>query len=190
MKFLVAAGGLALIASTAPGVAQDNGELSTNAFDIPLVDELRLGAYYTNPDQKEKGAAVQLEAVFGTFVPYDFGNKFVNAVLRPRIHLGGNINVTGGTSVAYTGLTWNLPVYGPLFIEGTFGGGAHNGKLDNAGRNRQNLGCPILFRESASIGLQFEKFAILGTVEHLSNAGLCTQNDGLTNVGMRFSYKF
>jgi len=190
MKTLVATTGLVLAASTPMALAAELNDSSAGAFDIPYLDEFRLGAYYTNPDQAETGAAVQLEAVFSKFVTHDFGNTYVNAVLQPRIHIGGNINVTGDTSVAYTGLTWNFPIYGPLFVEGTFGGGVHNGKLDNAPRDRQQLGCPILFRESASIGLGFEKFTVLGTIEHLSNAGFCSENDGLTNVGLRIGYKF
>jgi len=190
MKTLVATTGLLLAASTPMALAAELNDSSAGAFDIPYLDEFRLGAYYTNPDQAETGAAVQLEAVFSKFVTHDFGNTYVNAVLQPRIHIGGNINVTGDTSVAYTGLTWNFPIYGPLFVEGTFGGGVHNGKLDNAPRDRQQLGCPILFRESASIGLGFEKFTVLGTIEHLSNAGFCSENDGLTNVGLRIGYKF
>lgn len=190
MKTLIATTGLVLAASTPMALAAELNDSPSGTYDIPYLDEFRLGGYYTNPDQAETGAAVQLEAVFSKFVTHDFGNTYVNAVLQPRIHVGGNINVTGDTSIAYTGLTWNFPIYGPLFVEGTFGGGVHNGKLDNAPRDRQQLGCPILFRESASIGLGFEKFTILGTIEHLSNAGLCSENDGLTNVGLRIGYKF
>jgi hypothetical protein len=30
----------------------------------------------------------------------------------------------------------------------------------------------------------------MATVEHMSNAGLCSQNRGLTNVGVRLGYTF
>lgn len=190
MKSLFAVAGLVFFASSPMAGAAEFAQQPDGSYDIPFIDELRLGAYYTNPDQAETGAAVQLEAVFSQFISHDFGNTYINALLLPRIHVGGNINVTGDTSIAYTGLTWQFPIYGPLFVEGTFGGGVHNGELDRGSRDRQQLGCPILFRESASIGLGFEKFSVLGTIEHLSNAGACSQNDGLTNVGVRFGYKF
>lgn len=190
IKSLVVTTGVVLAASTPIALAAELTDSSSGIYDIPYIDEFRLGGFYTNPDQAERGAAVQLEAVFSKFITHDFGNTYVNAVLQPRIHIGGNINVTGDTSIAYTGLTWQFPVYGPLFVEGTFGGGIHNGKLDNAPRDRQQLGCPILFRESASVGLGFEKFSVMGTIEHLSNAGACSENDGLTNVGVRIGYKF
>jgi len=190
VKSFLAAGCVALMALPSLGYAAEFGDQASGGYDIPYVDELRLGGYYTNPDQAERGALVQIEAVFSQFITHDFGNTYVNAVLLPRIHVGANINVTGDTSAGYAGLTWQFPVYGPLFLEGTFGGAVHNGELDNAPRDRQQLGCPILFRESGSIGLGFEKFSILGTIEHMSNAGFCSENDGLTNVGVRIGYKF
>jgi hypothetical protein len=53
------------------------------------------------------------------------------------------------------------------------------------------LGCHVLFRESASIGFDVtETWRIMGTVEHHSNAGLCDENRGLTNAGVRIGYKF
>lgn len=189
---LAIAGGLALFtfASVSGAAEFGTGDGESGAFDLPYLDELRLGGFYTNPDQKERGGVVQIEAVFARFITHDFGNIFLNAALQPRIHVGGNINVTGDTSVAFTGLTWQLPLYGPLFVEGEFGGGIHNGKLTDAGRKRQQLGCRVLFHESGSIGLQFDRLSVMGTIEHFSNAGFCTENDGLTNVGVRVGYRF
>jgi lipid A 3-O-deacylase len=31
---------------------------------------------------------------------------------------------------------------------------------------------------------------VMATIEHLSNAGLCAQNRGLTNIGARIGYTF
>ena len=46
-------------------------------------------------------------------------------------------------------------------------------------------------REAASIGYRFApNWSVLATVEHLSNAGLCDDNRGLTNVGAKLSYHF
>ena len=192
MKIVAAAGFvMAGILGSAHAADFENGSgASESFFTTPGFEELRVGGFYANPDQKEQGGLIQLEAVFSQFVAKDFGNVFVNAVLRPKLHLGANISVSGDTSAAYTGLTWQLPIYGPLFLEGAFGGAIHNGKLNDAGPNRQQLGCRALFHEAASLGLQFEKFSIMGTVEHMSNAGICDENDGLTNVGLRFGYRF
>lgn len=191
LKSLAAACALAFCGA-APAVAADalSAPQGESAYSIPFLDELRLGGLYTNPDQKETGAVVQIEAVFSQFITHDFGNTYVNAIFSPRPHLGANINVTGETSAAFAGLTWQFPIIGPLFVEGEFGGAVHNGELSNAGPNRQQLGCRFLFHEVGSIGLQFNRFSILGTIEHFSNAGICEENDGLTNVGIRVGYKF
>jgi lipid A 3-O-deacylase len=56
---------------------------------------------------------------------------------------------------------------------------------------RVALGCSPLFRESGSIGVRLSaNWSLLATVEHLSNAGLCDQNRGLTNIGARVGYSF
>jgi hypothetical protein len=48
-----------------------------------------------------------------------------------------------------------------------------------------------MFRESASLGYRItSNVSVMGTVEHISNAGLCDQNRGLTNVGLRLGYRF
>ncbi|HCX68877.1 MAG TPA: acyloxyacyl hydrolase, partial [Rhodobiaceae bacterium] len=32
--------------------------------------------------------------------------------------------------------------------------------------------------------------SVMASIEHISNAWLCSANDGLTNVGMRIGYRF
>ena len=55
----------------------------------------------------------------------------------------------------------------------------------------RNLGCSVLFRESASIGVMVtETASVMATIEHASNANLCADNRGLTNMGIRFGWTF
>jgi lipid A 3-O-deacylase len=49
----------------------------------------------------------------------------------------------------------------------------------------------VNFRESASLGLALSPdWRLMGTVDHMSNAGLCGNNRGLTNAGVRLGIKF
>ena len=71
----------------------------------------------------------------------------------------------------------------------------HNGNTQSnlalVPSDRNALGCSPLFRESASVGYRFTpSWSIMATIEHLSNAGICAQNRGLTNVGVRLGYTF
>lgn len=112
----------------------------------------------------------------------------------PRPHVGATINFGGLESMAYAGLTWRANIFdSPVFIEGAFGAAIHNGSTDGAAvAPARNLGCPVLFHEAASLGYDFTPSAsVMLTIEHASHAGLCGANNrGLTNLGVRFGFKF
>lgn len=111
--------------------------------------------------------------------------------LRP--HLGATINYAGLESMAYAGVSWTVPLFDtPIFAELSFGGAVHNGSTNGqAVAPARDLGCSFVFRESASLGVMLNTNAsIMATVEHASNANLCDGNRGLTNMGIRFGYKF
>jgi lipid A 3-O-deacylase len=111
-------------------------------------------------------------------------------VVRP--HLGATVNFGGLESMVYGGVSWTVPVMdSPVFVEASFGGAVHNGAALGAVAPARNLGCSILFRESASIGVMVtENASIMATIEHASNANLCADNRGLTNMGIRFGWTF
>ena len=95
----------------------------------------------------------------------------------------------------YFGSTWTWPVAGPLFIEAGFGGAVHDGPLrphyELDGRFVATYGCTLNFHEQLSVGLDlWNRWRLMATTEHMSNAGLCAYNRGLTNVGARLSYRF
>jgi len=112
--------------------------------------------------------------------------------LSPRLHLGGTLNTAGNTSHAYAGLTWTADVTDKVFLEGSFGGAIHNGDTGpSAPADESELGCSPLFRESGSIGYRLNtSWSVMASIEHLSNAGLCDANRGLTNYGVRVGYRF
>lgn len=112
--------------------------------------------------------------------------------LRP--HLGATLNTAGLESMVYAGVSWTVPVFdSPVFVEGSFGGAVHNGNtIGNAVYPARNLGCPVVFREALSVGVNLsENASVMATIEHASNANLCDNgNRGLTNLGVRFGYRF
>lgn len=110
----------------------------------------------------------------------------------PRPNLGGTLNVVGRESMVHLGLTWQLPVFETMFfLEGTLGAGLHNGALRGAVRPARNLGCSLLFYESAGLGMNAsDNFTVIAAIEHSSSARLCMPNEGLTNLGIKVGYKF
>lgn len=109
-----------------------------------------------------------------------------------RPHLGATVNFGGLESMVYTGVSWTVPIGdSPIFVEASFGGAVHNGASLGATYPARSLGCAFLFRESASVGVMVtETASVMATVEHASNANLCPDNRGLTNMGIRFGWKF
>ena len=58
-------------------------------------------------------------------------------------------------------------------------------------RRVELLGCTPLFRESGAVGVRLSaNWSVMATLERLTNAGACSENRGLTNVGARVGYTF
>jgi hypothetical protein len=157
-----------------------------------ILSEFRFGLSAQDPWGAEgNGGSANLtgEILFARpFTPSDlFTSYFI-----PRPHIGGSVNFNGRTSFAYAGLTWTVDVTPSVFVEGSLGGAVHDGKKDVYDlSNRQALGCSPLFRESGSVGVRLSaNWNLLATVEHLSNAGACSENRGLTNIAARVGYSF
>ena len=183
----------ALMLTTTAGVAlaADYSGSSSDYGNMGFLSELRMGVMAHDLTRREDGTVdLQGEVLFNTFGTLAEDASFWQRILTPRPHLGASFNTGSKTSYGYGGVTWLFPVYGPVFIEGSFGGMVHNGKLSNTDPNEEPLGTRVLFRETGSIGVDFERLRVMLTVEHSSNAGLGNWNHGLTNVGARVGYKF
>ena len=112
----------------------------------------------------------------------------------PKVNAGATINLNGLESAAHLALTWHVPVgETPVFLEASIGGGIHNGLVDGTFKGSgqlRPLGSRVLFYSSAGIGVDFsDKFYGLLSYEHYSNAGLASQNYGLSNMGIKFGMK-
>ncbi len=150
-----------------------------------------MGVMAHDVERREKGNVdIQAEVLFQPFGGLAEEPSFWNRILAPSPHIGVSVNTEGNTSYAYAGASWLFPIFGPVFFETSFGGMVHNGKLNDVDPKREPLGTRALFRETASLGFDYDRFRFMVTVEHMSNAGLGTWNHGLTNVGGRVGYKF
>lgn len=161
------------------------------------IDEVRAGVTAQSfggysPD-KEDGAGVNAEVLFAS--PY-----FLHGVGAPRPHIGVMVATDpDATSQVYAGLEWKANISRRFFVAGSVGGAVHNGETDtfdpavDLPRLDETLflGCPVLFRLAADVGVEItEKIAASITWSHISNAGLCDDNEGLDNLGVRVGYKF
>jgi lipid A 3-O-deacylase len=158
-----------------------------------FLSEVRFGLSAQDPwgnEGRDGSANLTGEILFAK--PFTASDLFTSYFI-PRPHIGGSVNFDGRTSFAYAGLSWTIDITPNLFVEGSFGGAIHNGKDHPVSEldRHQALGCSPLFRESGSVGVRLSaNWSVMATVEHLSNAGACSENRGLTNVGARVGYSF
>lgn len=178
---------LILLGLTVAASAADYAPAPAPMVSDPLIDELRLGLFAHDPWSPEHTAVPDLNVEVLFAKPWGTRADW----WLPRPHIGATIDFDGKTSAAYAGATWQYDVTSWAFIEATFGGSVNNGETKAGIDGHNALGCNVLFRESASLGFEItENWRIIGTVEHSSNAGLCSENRGLTNAGVRIGYKF
>ena len=183
--------GLALAAATASShAAAQEFAGSGDAGGFGIFDEVRAGGSFSIQSSSPDGPLFNGQVLFGTFVrPFD--NYLLDTLLRPRPHLGVTVATDSGTSQVFGGLTWNFPLFGPLFLEASFGGTIHDGPLESPG-DGEDLGCRVLFRESIGLGLDLgQHWRIIAAADHSSHADLCNGgNSGLTHAGVSVGYKF
>lgn len=178
--------GLLLVLAAGSVVAQPADDWRSRS----ILYEVRLGAFghHIEPSGSEKGGLdVNAEILFSK-PAYAYDRGSLHAFPVPRIHIGTQINVDGDTSQLYAGFTWEFRLHERISLEATFGGSLHDGPTEGEG---SAFGCVANFRESGSIGFGLtERLWLYATVAHMSNAGLCGRNSGLTSGGLRLGYKF
>ena len=159
------------------------------AAEGPFISEARLGAAYHDSGpfshSKEKGADINAEVLFRDL----HWLKRWNAEVRP--HFGLSANTSGDTSQLYAGLTATFHLGERFFVEGSVGGSAHDGKHHSDDPHRKELGCTVLFRESAAFGINVTEHSNFEVyLDHISNANICSKNEGLETLGVRYGYRF
>jgi lipid A 3-O-deacylase len=152
--------------------------------------ELRLGLVAHDAAGKEQGSASLAAEVLFALPGREKAGDLQSLV--PRLQVGAILNTAGRTSFAHASLIWQVDLVGGLFAEAGLGLAAHDGDTGSASRpGHAALGCRLLFRETIGLGYRLDGgWSVLGSVEHVSNGGLCARNRGLTHVGMRVGYQF
>ena len=153
-----------------------------------IVSEVRLGFLIHDEGpashRKEDGYDGNVEVLFTS-------PEFLDLIWAPRPHFGASINSQGDTSQAYLGLTWEWEFLKGAFFDFSFGGAYHTGEKTTDDRDKKELGCSVLFRGSIDLGYRFtDHHGVSLFLDHISNFKLCSENEGLENVGLRYGYTF
>ena len=101
------------------------------------------------------------------------------------------LNDSGNTSNMYLGFIWDRKVMSTFFLNLGLGIAVHNGEVETKNENKKDLGSDILFRIPVEIGYIVNKHHRLSFFfVHLSNAYLAYPNEGMDDLGFRYSYHF
>ena len=168
------------------------------------MSELRGGLLAHDPDTRngrEGGLSINGELLFASPLPRAWADALPPQwrwLATPRPHLGFSAHTAGATSRGYAGLTWTTFLARELFRRedglrlDLFGGASINdGQHGPVRPDRRALGGNLLFRVGGEIGYQWGPHWSVGIfLDHVSNAGLARNNQGLNNVGLRLGYAF
>ncbi len=158
-----------------------------------FINELRLGISLfaeARDDRRDGKLFVHAEAL-SPDIPGEYDNALAEFLLTPRVHLGLAADTGSGTDKIYAGLSWTWDIHTRLFLEVSLGGAIHNGALRATRVGHGSLGSRLLFHERLALGLRLTpSVSALAFVDHASNAGLASENDGLTQAGVLLGYVF
>jgi lipid A 3-O-deacylase len=154
-----------------------------------LVHELKLGLLDHDTGNlwsgfnREEGVDINFEAIFTPSV------DLVIATLRPAV--GASFNTEGDTSKIYVDARLERDFESGIFLAAGIGAAVHDGKLNDGHRDRKALGSRVLFHIPVEIGYRFDEHHGLSVYfDHVSNAFLADENDGMDTLGMRYGYRF
>jgi len=187
--------------STAPQRRFQLRTQSAPAASRPMADKPRLGSGLGGIlSEARLGVLVHDEGPFsrnkedGFDTNFEFlfvSPDFTKIIWSPRPHIGGTINSAGNTSQAYIGATWEWDFWRDYFFNFSLGGAYHTGETETSDTDKKSLGCSVLFRESLNLGYRITgSHSVMFHFDHISNAKLCSTNEGLETFGIRYGYTF
>jgi len=109
---------------------------------------------------------------------------------NPRPFIGANINTEGNTHALDFGLNWDWDFWSRSFFSWAMGGAAHTGKTATSRLDRKELGSRVLFYLAAELGYRLSPQTSLSLrLDHMSNASIADNNEGLDTVGVVYGYQ-
>jgi len=159
------------------------------------VEEVKAGVFAHSccgiGSKKEDGVAINAEAVFKS-------PRIFTVLGKPRPILGVTWTPdSDSTNQLYTGLEWKVKLPARLFIAASGGFAIHDGETDTydpiADADRVDTtvfyGCRVLFRISGDLGYRLtDRVSASLHWNHISNGGLCKNNEGMDQLGVRLGF--
>jgi hypothetical protein len=179
----------ALLTLCGPALAVEPDPAPAPESSPGWIHELRVGVMAHDVDglwsgqRKESGFDVGMEVVLSP------RRELFSGVIRPN--LGFTWHNRGETSKAYAGAVWHWTTDHGFSFEIGLGGAVHTGERETRDPHRKELGSKLLFRTPIEVGYQIaERQRLSLFFEHVSNAWLADENEGMDLVGVRWAFRF
>lgn len=157
----------------------------------PFISEIRGGLLahdvsgLWSGSHEESGVDINLELLFR-----QVGPQVMDGIIRPAV--GASINNVGDTSHYYVDVLWEKRLDNGLFFDIGLGLAWHDGDKEMVtDTSRKQLGTRFQFHVPIDVGFTFlDRHRLALSFQHLSNAGLGDENEGLDTLGLRYSILF
>ena len=114
---------------------------------------------------------------------------FLSGTLRP--YVGLTVNTRGDTSKLYSGFAWHYRTDSGWLFKLGLGLAVHDGERETLRSDEKQLGSQVLFHIPIEIGHDLgARHRISLYFDHVSNASLADENEGLDTLGIRYAYHF
>lgn len=133
-------------------------------------------------NNREQGVDVNCEVLFSPAL------QFLGGALRPAA--GVTVNTHGNTSKLYIDGIWQYDVSQRFFFAVGLGVAVHNGEKHLISDDQKALGSSTLFHLPIEVGYRFnQKLSLSVYFDHMSNANMSIENEGLDTLGLRLGYR-
>lgn len=153
-----------------------------------VLHEIKLGVLAHDVDglwsgySREDGVDVNFEALFSPSL------QLLGGALRPAA--GVSVNSHGDTSKFYFDGIWQYDVLQCFYFAVGLGIAVHNGENHFVRDGQKALGSSTLFHFPIEVGYRLsQKLSLSVYFDHMSNANMSMENEGLDTLGLRLGYR-
>ncbi|MCB1984231.1 MAG: acyloxyacyl hydrolase [Burkholderiales bacterium] len=165
------------------------GKDGESVADLGLLYQMKFGVLAHDVDDlwsgfsREDGVDLNIEAVFSPAI------SILGGTIRPA--LGGSINTEGDTSKGYLDLLWQYNFTTGFFLVTGVGAAIHDGRRHATTPAKKALGSRVLFHIPLEVGYFISPRTTFSIYfDHMSNAYIADENEGMDTLGARFGYVF
>lgn len=165
-------------------------DIDANDKTEEVIKEIKLGVFLHDVDGLWSGNSKEAGTDFNAEIELNFPILSIfSGTIYPNFGL--LLNDSGNTSNIYAGVIWDRKIMSTFFLNLGIGIAVHNGETETKSENKKGLGSVVLFRIPVEVGYIVHKHHRLSLFfVHLSNAYLAYPNEGMDDLGLRYTYHF